>query len=290
MVPVVDVKSLVEERLTASGANSVADTAIAHKQKVSRICHFAKLPRELRDMIYSHVLRGTYTKVNPPRTLIFRAGCGYSRASQNLNILRTSRQVSEEAMCVLYRENYFRFYITAFFPPKPLCQKTADKVQKIHFVSHVLSIEDYSPADRDRILSRIQQLGILSNSCKVKDRCDFIMPWWRLPKEFLSTLETLSAFQCVTVKLGAEIFSRTRSAECFDRAITLSLPFHYELSDRLRPTLGCATFEGHWASFQMVFKPRGENPINCGSDDTLKSATAEAGSMGLDWLFNELEA
>ena len=68
------------------------------------------LPREIRDMIYSHVVKGTYRVCAQPRPM-FLNPCGLTNISPNLSILTVSKTISDEAMAVLYSESTFRIYV-----------------------------------------------------------------------------------------------------------------------------------------------------------------------------------
>ena len=67
------------------------------------------LPRELRDMIYRHVVKRTYLVCAQPFQP--NAGSGDLSISPNLSILRVSKTISVEAMAVLYAESTFRIYV-----------------------------------------------------------------------------------------------------------------------------------------------------------------------------------
>ena len=60
-------------------------------------------PGELRDMIWSYVLKANYEEV-----LLSSLEFPWNKAWNRLKLLRHCRQVSEEAILVLYRENFLR--------------------------------------------------------------------------------------------------------------------------------------------------------------------------------------
>ena len=64
------------------------------------------LPRELRDMIYRHVVKRTYLVCAEPRPIY--NGTSHLNLSPNLSILRVSKTISGEAIAVFYAESTFR--------------------------------------------------------------------------------------------------------------------------------------------------------------------------------------
>ena len=68
------------------------------------------LPRELRDMIYSHVMKGTYRFCAKPRPMVLNP-CGFTNISPNLSLLTVCKTISAEAMVVLYSESSFRIHV-----------------------------------------------------------------------------------------------------------------------------------------------------------------------------------
>jgi hypothetical protein len=91
----------------------MANQQSPHRSERPHISHiapraFLQLPRELRDMIYSHLLISIYTPYVPARRATMRRAYNHPR---RLNIILTCRTVYNEASEILYNDATFRFPI-----------------------------------------------------------------------------------------------------------------------------------------------------------------------------------
>ena len=172
------------------------------------------LPRELRDMIYRHVLKRTYL-VGAQLPPLCR-GTRHLNISSNLSILRVSKIISDEAMAVLYAESTFRIY--AYLgddqPNRLSFMPTVERMMNIELdvkVDPTFQCFDSPRRIWIATLSSISRTSNLRNNLNVRWRrifselnLDREPEWWNMdlviPDWMFRELESMTRFRTVTLQ------------------------------------------------------------------------------------------
>ena len=179
------------------------------------------LPRELRDMIYRHVVKRTYVLYSQPRLIWI--GNRQSYLSPNLGILRVSKTISGEAIAVLYAESTFRIYLH-------FEQDQARQLSSIPALERMMNIELDVKVDPRTVecLGSMRQIWIATLgciSCTNNIRKSLHVRWRRT----FSELSIWSDFDVVTPEW---MFRKLKSMTRFRTIVLQNFAHNIDTSDR----------------------------------------------------------
>ena len=190
-----------------------------------------KLPRELREEIYSYLLH-----------------CG------DLAILRVSRQASLEALDRIYTEGLFRFYVNSAeaYRNVQLQDCIANRIQ------NVLLYWDLSNFDCQRnsheLIPFCQKQGVTRSTCHVILDADRLRAAL-LNASDISALYNLRAFRTVILETRIKSSTIGISSARLAKFRCRTLSMIRVLGDQLRLALGPAVQGGDVDARRLVFKP-----------------------------------
>ena len=190
-----------------------------------------KLPRELREEIYSYLLH-----------------------SGDLAILRVSRQVSLEALDRIYTEGLFRFYVNS--------AEAYRNVQPHDFIANriqnVLLYWDLSNFDCQRnsheLIPFCQKRGVTRNTCHVILDADALRAAL-LNASDISALYNLRAFRTVILETKIKTSTKGITSARLAKSRCRTLSMIRVLGDQLRLALGPADQRGDSHARRLVFHP-----------------------------------
>ena len=181
----------------------------------SGLGNLIKLPREIRDEIYRHLLKGHYRFEDNSRRMRPRT------QKPNLTLFSVSRATYDESSSVLYSESVFRFALDrvrggfnpTMYPPEP----TVRRMMKIEVVFdccgcwHQVCSDTLNALNIRRVLR--DSLTVICHIGPLKIGEELI---GRLSKE----LDAFRSFRTVTLKLNPDRNSPTRPYDGESRYIT----------------------------------------------------------------------
>ena len=181
------------------------------------------LPRELRDMIYMHLFKGVYTDILPPYLDVHLSSRVSLPRSPRLEILVVSKQISAEALSVLYQSSTFNFYSTVgndIAWPFDFCTynmireksllltKTALRLQNVRLHINMLELP-FPGTHSDQVaqnLDILSKIGDRRNMCEITLKFD-IAPFLDVigtrhwVSSLLMSISRLSIFATVRIKV-----------------------------------------------------------------------------------------
>ena len=190
-----------------------------------------RLPRELRDEIYDYLL-----------------------ASGDLQILRTSRPLSQEALRSLYRKAVFKVHMNStnsFRNVKP-SKNVVDKIQNIKIQ---WDLSDFSSSHNAfEIIVLFHGYQVARGTCHVLLRFDA----WRaalLRPADIHALRILRVFRTVMLEVKIKDSTSAISSDRLDKLRSRTLSVFRVLSDELRAALGSADQREDADARYLVFRP-----------------------------------
>ena len=227
-------------------------------QKAQNKTDFFRLPRELRDGIYTYVLGAKYREIERSQSdILRRIKREPETSSANLSILRVCHRIAEEAIPLLYRENTFRLAVD---PQRSSLQysKTIDGIQNVRAT---LCLD----SRRSLLLAHSQLVELcLTRVPKKSCHIELMTRRWLRPRLMALEIRIMIAaslvFQEVTIEVPKARYNHFPMSQ-YD-GLTLIQETNRRksilknLQDNLRKTLGEYTVENTTDSELLVFQPR----------------------------------
>lgn len=211
---------------------------------------FFNLPRELRDLIYSHLFEAVYTQSGrnlhlsiPP--LDSGRNTAKAETSDRLAIMQASRRLWEEGSTILYGQHLFRFHVGSTSSNATfLTQRTANLMQDIE-----ITLGPSKAPGSVRILQLFGTSQIPRKSC-------FIKLQFRKPEliddNSIEALRQLTGFKVLTLEVDSPVVIRCRQSGAPIPWVSGLLAY---LQVKVTPALGPSTFANGDGYRRLVFKP-----------------------------------
>lgn len=245
------------------------------------------IPLELRNMVYAHLLKATYTDTFHPVIDSHHVRIPAGETSDRLVILRISQQVYREALPILYRESVFQIGLHMYFSNTPsftrqstimepsahLRTGMANLLQNIELTidMRLPSSEEHGPISTQLLhsLHIFNVPGLRRESCHLRLRYD----WWlvrSMPRDqrstnaFLATLEELSVFRILKIQSFAMVDqyqSAGRIWQCDSQGKLLDHIFegqemdYIKLREHLDSMLGPSECDLKGLSHILIYRP-----------------------------------
>lgn len=209
------------------------------------------LPRELRDMIYSHLFKAEYKQsTRSSRDRMKPHDLTHTRAetkmSDRLAILQTSRQLWEEGARILYGEHVFRFYvISAACDDTLLTQRTVDLMQEVE----IFLGPSKTPASV-RILHLFATSQTPRKSCIIKIQyrsAEF------MNENVIEALKQLTGFNVLMIEIVAPVVKHSRLSGAPVPWVSGLLAY---VQVKLTLALGPSSYTNGEGYRRLVFKPQ----------------------------------
>lgn len=264
-----------------------------------RPCHsLFDLPLEIREIIYAHLLKATYTDTLSSSMAISYDHSAPRTASHRLAILQTSWQVNNEALPILYRESAFRFSFNKYLirtpdfdrtpglvpessiltPPTQLATKSAALLQNVELQidmrHHLWRPDNPISTQLLKSLDALSMPGLRRESCLIELRYDwshirFASHIVHLSTAFLEAMQNLTSFRLVNIQITILPSPSPSPYQYWPPDAQDPYPGSLiegitkaclAFTEYLEPILGPSDFQTEGSAFCLVYRPAMRNP------------------------------